>query len=296
MKRIFVLAVAVFSLAWWSMGDNRIPPVAMASVDESSSNQSRLAVEIDRQMEETRSAVAAEMAKVQSTAPSVAVPSVKAVPVYLRPHQRWGIPGKSEREATTLALFRVCVSEGGWERPEDCAAIWQVVSNIRGCADATGERVRCSDPSAAGRESKLSAMRRAAGRVLGVRPPLLERQRWTSSLRLDCEEPDGWPRRISWRAYRKRCKAAVGVARKLVRSKAPEKSCEGNPIAWGGEMDNHLACMRGLAMSTCELPDGSNNFWCRPGREGCADVREPICDEILANYRRKQGLPRRVSR
>jgi len=71
------------------------------------------------------------------------------------------------------------------------------------------------------------------------------RNRWTSTLQLDCSEPEGWPemkrdgsRRMDpWRShYGKRCRLVVETTRAFLQGRM-ETHCDGDPTTWGSVSD-----------------------------------------------------------
>jgi hypothetical protein len=189
-----------------------------------------------------------------------------------------------------LALGRVCVNEGNWERPNDCAAIWQVTRNVRSrsCA-ATGIRpiTQCRYPDGrlvsvepgqvieGAQETELSALRRLSRYVTGAARPRLRRQQWTSTLQPDGSVPTGWVECVStgrprgchgrWANHRTQSMERLRQARRLVSGALRSRPCPRGVIAWGGEMDRWIAKRRGLEEVTCD--DTANGFWRRP-RQG----------------------------
>lgn len=68
--------------------------------------------------------------------------------------------------------------------------------------------------------------------------------RWTSTLKLDCSQPAGWPRHqldgktpmLPWRVYEDRCKALVESTAEVLKGRV-RSYCDGRPTTWGNERD-----------------------------------------------------------
>lgn len=62
--------------------------------------------------------------------------------------------------------------------------------------------------------------------------------RWTSTLKLDCSEPSGWPETYpSWKHhYGKRCKLVIRTTRAFLRGRI-KSYCTGQPTTWGSPAD-----------------------------------------------------------
>lgn len=172
----------------------------------------------------------------------------------LRRHERvWGpeidnIPDPAWVDPTVLVLARICVSEAGWSAPQDCAAIFQVLRNVR-----------------RNDETLMGAMRRASRVVSEMKDPTTRRHRWLVNLHLDGTEPDHFPEVANWeRHYRHRWFDVIAHARALIEGEAHAHPCPGAVIAWGGDMDDYLALQRNLIRVDCG--DTANTFWKRPSR------------------------------
>lgn len=87
---------------------------------------------------------------------------------------------------------------------------------------------------------------------------------------------DNWEKFRSW------------MIRTVVREGQIEAECEGNPITWGGDMDDHIAIRRGLCV--VEGCGDRNVWWAFPG-QGCD---EPLKDVIVRELG-KRASPRSVS-
>lgn len=197
-------------------------------------------------------------------------------------------------DATALMLARICVNEEGWDSPDGCRAIWEVVRNVRSRrCDPTRTRpgevpiTECSraglafDP--AGREhpgaeeTVLSAMRRLSRGTTGHTAPRNARQAWTATLQDSSEPPLGWREcgvllvesgcDGSWRRYAGPWWRIRMLTRALVaqRGRGPWRGTGARPrvIAWGGEMDHWLAVRRGLVEVDCGKTE--NRFYAVPG-------------------------------
>lgn len=141
----------------------------------------------------------------------------------------------------------------------------------------------------AGEETYLSALRRLSSRVTGLARPRVRRQVWTSTLPADPETPPlGWvecppvgeprsgPCNGRWASTAPEWAETLARARGLAEGRIRPRTCrqvvvgeDGSrffrPImAWGGEMDDHIAERRGLVRVTCEEVVTLNTFWGRP--------------------------------
>lgn len=185
-------------------------------------------------------------------------------------------------DVTALMLARICVNEEGWDSPDGCRAIWDVVQNVRSrrcdptCVRA-GE-VPVTECSLGGRtfavrdravpgaeETHLSAMRRLSRGTTGHTAPRNARQSWTSTLQDSSDPPAGWREcgalpaesgcHGSWRRYASAWERARALAKDLVaqRGRGHWRGAGARPrvIAWGGEMDHWLAERRGLVEVDC---------------------------------------------
>jgi len=192
------------------------------------------------------------------------------------------------RDATALALARVCVNEEGWDSPDGCAAIWNVALNVRSsrCAEVSrgfpvtlcrkdGRPFPAASKVPGSRETALSALRRLSRRTTGMVPPTTQRLAWTSTLQDSSQPPTNWrecgslpagaPCYGTWRRYAGPWRRVREHARNLVASgrRAPQCGSEGRRrvIAWGGEMDHWLAVRRGLVELDCG--ETRNRFYSR---------------------------------
>lgn len=159
------------------------------------------------------------------------------------------------RASDTLLLARICVHESGWDSPQDCAAIHQVL--LAGSA-REGMTYRSYMYSYAGR-----ALRGETARA------------WVANLREDGREPDGWPRTVvvrregelrverhaPWDAFRDRWAIALQNAR-MVMSGELTHTCETPPHDWGGRVDRDRARRLGLIRISCG--ETRNDFYLRP--------------------------------
>jgi hypothetical protein len=184
-----------------------------------------------------------------------------------------------------LALARICVNEEGWHNPRGCAAIWQVVQNVRS-KTCNRKRISLSTQCRNGKETSLSAMRRLSKRVTGIIPPTSSQQKWTSTLQANNHAPSGWieckkaikqgKKRVSfptgchgvWELYSEPWAKVREIARKLYLGQVdtrpcPEKNTKHGPvIAWGYSGDLWLAERRGLIQVDCG--DTGNYFFAKP--------------------------------
>lgn len=208
----------------------------------------------------------------------------------------WNVPQAESDDALLTAFVRVCISEADGN-PQDCVGIWQVLQNIRRRSCARGFVRRITECEDGGGETMLSALRRAQPHILEAPGYRLRNQRagWIRNLTPDCEMPKGWTRgEAAWDSHygSKRCPHVVELTRYLMKGQLPPPRpgvrlawLKGRPITWGGRCesnsascDDRIACSRGLA----RVPDTNtqNAFWCYPGRPGCRQDAEPICEQL----------------
>lgn len=142
-----------------------------------------------------------------------------------------------------LALARVCWNEAGWDSPQDCLAIAEVVRSTSSSGEIT-----------------LGALQRLAPHVATGRPRGAH-QRLSTELRADGARPASWPGHLPWeRVWRARWLRVLALSRALVEGRVRGR-CERAPIAWGGAMDRHLAARRRLTRVDCGQT--RNEFWAR---------------------------------
>lgn len=214
----------------------------------------------------------------------------------------WNIPEEESEHATLEAFLRVCIAEADGN-PQDCVGIWQVVKNNRRRSCDRGMIRRITECIEGEGETFLSALRRHQRHVLGYIKARNKRAVWIGRMTIDCENPpEGFPgstedeRLTQWDArYQKRCSQTVELGRHLMKGELPPSRpgqrlswLPYRPITWGGRCesgrascDDQIACARGL--NRIPETDTLNAFWCRPGKRGCPDGIDPICQE----YREK---------
>lgn len=219
----------------------------------------------------------------------------------------WNIPEEESEEATLEAFLRVCIAEADGN-PQDCVGIWQVVKNNRRRTCNRGMVRRITECIEGEGETFLSALRRHQRHVLGYIKARNKRAVWIGKMTLDCENPPeefyaghSEDKRLNqWDArYQKRCSHVVELGRHLIKGELPPPRpgqrlawLPHRPITWGGRCesgkaacDDQIACARGL--NRIPETDTLNAFWCRPGKRGCPDGIDPICQE----YRQKTAPP-----
>lgn len=183
-----------------------------------------------------------------------------------------------------LALARICVNEEGWSSKRGCAAIWQVVKNVRS-KTCNIKKIPNITQCRHGQETYLSTMRRLSKRVTGIVPATREHHKWTSTLQMNDDPPTKWVecKRIrkgkkvmfhpanchgTWSLYVERWREARKFARGLywghIKITPCPKSNEvhGPVIAWGYEGDLWLAKKRKLIQVDCG--DTNNMFFAKP--------------------------------
>lgn len=209
----------------------------------------------------------------------------------------WEIPTDPDelRRVTMEALLRVGVSEEGWANPGGIKAIWQTTSPARGCMLNETTAMGCRDPrlpEQPDRGPPVVGLYRHSRYATGTVPPNTQRQRWTSTLTLDCEQPSGWPTHASdgsdyaeWRSYRDLCEALVVAIGEIVDGTDNIQACppDSRPIAWGcdptrrraqreilglrrsthGCNDTPIAMRRRLVRLDCG--ETENAYYTRPG-------------------------------
>ena len=184
-----------------------------------------------------------------------------------------------DSDRTKEGLLKICVSEAGFDGFRDCAWIWKTLVNIR--SENCDKRkypliTECVD----GRETMVSAMRRASKRVMGMVEPKFRRHYWIRELSMSCDEPPSFPDGVPWSRYKDNCIEMARFVSDLVDGRSRFRTF-GVPIAWGGRCehgygacDDWIGCKRGLV----RIPGTKtrNSFWCRPGTRRCPDF-EPVC-------------------
>ena len=163
-------------------------------------------------------------------------------------------PSRTTAGAASLAveLARVCVNEdsrplrNGGVPTEDTLAIIQTVQTV----------ARLHGYSA------LTAVRRLAPHVTGQRPAKKVRHLVNSGLpAVGIGMPRYWVNAIDgpWPKYRRNWARFRGNVAKLLKD-GFEPPCAGDPIAWGGIMDDWIAVKRKLTRLDC---GDRNHFWGR---------------------------------
>jgi len=184
-----------------------------------------------------------------------------------------------------LALARICVNEEGWYNKRGCAAIWQVVQNVRS-KTCNKKRIPLITQCKNGKETSLSAMRRLSKRVTGLVPPTTSQQKWTSTLQASNKPPNAWVectgvKKVKgkevaipigchgvWKLYSDAWGELRKTARDLYAGRVKTPPCpkanneHGPVIAWGYEGDLWLAKRRGLIQVDCG--DTGNMFFAKP--------------------------------
>jgi hypothetical protein len=219
----------------------------------------------------------------------------------------WNVPEEESEEATLTAFLRVCIAEADG-RQQDCVGIWQVVKNNRRRSCDRGMIRRITECVEGEGETFLSALRRHQRHVLGYIKARNKRAVWISQMTLDCENPpeaflpgESEAVRLNrWDAmYQKTCSHVISDGRHLIKGELPParpgqtaRWLPHRPLTWGGRCesgrgacDDRIACSRGLN----RIPDTNtlNAFWCRPGRGGCPEGIDPVCEQ----YRRVHEQP-----
>lgn len=220
---------------------------------------------------------------------------------------RWLVPTDREelRQETLLALVRVAISEEGWANPTGMKALWQTTRSARGCLTEDNYAVSCRHSQATRRRAPpVHGLWRHSPYATGRLPSASRRQRWVSTVTLDCEQPSGWPPPpyAEWRSYQRHCERLVEVAESIVDEEDDIQACPAGsrPIAWGcdpvrrqairevlgrdravaGCNDTPIARRRQLQRLDCG--ETENAFWCRPGTPHCDTLPE---SEIVLQQR-----------
>lgn len=169
----------------------------------------------------------------------------------------------TEQRRAVWAQAVVCISEADFNRSRDCAAIAQ---RHHGIAERTGrpllDVIREGSPLATDYCSDPAGARLHRCRLAGTRP----RQEWVSTLRLDAQEPAGWPEmnrariargllRLPWDDNRReRWLDVLRDAERFVDAKP--RVCREDPDTWGG------ACTPdGRPASRTGVCDSPNPAW-----------------------------------
>ena len=151
-------------------------------------------------------------------------------------------------DRTVEAIARICVAEAGWSALDtgDCAAIGHLI--VRRAARL--ER------------SELGLARAYSARHFdrARRDP----RRWIAGLRIDGEQPDGWPITLDWPGrFRARWLDHVAFARKVLAGEVADP-CEGQADHWGmrarWSVDWRRATRAGWTLLAC-CGSERNAFW-----------------------------------
>jgi len=96
---------------------------------------------------------------------------------------------------------------------------------------------------------------------LGKRQTRLNK--WTSTLKLDCSEPTGWPKEkpdgtpmLPWRYFTERCQLLIETTRAILKGRV-HSFCDGRPTTWGSIWDIERpggALDRGWTEVHCDRP------------------------------------------
>lgn len=221
-----------------------------------------------------------------------------------RGEDSWVVPRdpRALRLKTMEALLRVTTSEEGWANHIGISAIYAVMTETRRCLSVGNFDVSCRDSRSSRRRApELSSLWRHSPRATGQYESRTRRQRWTSTMTLDCGEPSGWPPPpyAQWVNYRPLCEALVEEIAEVVDGEAARACPEGSrPITWGcdpfrrraicevlgrhcnaegvaitrGCNDTPIAHRRGLERLDCG--ETANAYWCRPGTPHCGTLPE----------------------
>jgi hypothetical protein len=183
-----------------------------------------------------------------------------------------------------LALARICVNEEGWSNKTGCAAIWQVVQNVR-LKHCNTTRFPQITQCVNGEETYLSAMRRLSKRVTGMVPATKRHHMWTSTLQMNDNPPQLWleckrawkNKKVvtiphgchgTWDLYVDKWRDIRKFAYNLYTGRAKLNPCptandqHGRVLAWGYEGDLWLAKKRNLVQIDCG--DTNNMFFAKP--------------------------------
>ena len=208
---------------------------------------------------------------------------------------RWRIPTDPNelRTVTIRTLVRVAASEEGWANEIGMKALWQTTFYARGCLTEDNRGVGCRERDATRRRApRVHGLWRHSPFASGVLPPRTQRQRWVSTITLDCEQPAGWPRLTrrgtpyaQWVSYEPLCVELVATATSIVDGTDHIQACPAGsrPISWGcdpfrrraimevlgreralgGCNDTPIAIRRQLQRLNCG--ETENAYWARPG-------------------------------
>lgn len=108
--------------------------------------------------------------------------------------------------------------------------------------------------------------------------------RWTSTIKLDCSEPEGWPESkldgtpmLPWRVFEDRCKGFIRSTRAVLQGKV-KSHCTGQPTTWGSVQDiikKGGALEKGWAEIYCDRPP-STPVECDVLRYGGQELRAKL--------------------
>jgi len=141
-------------------------------------------------------------------------------------------------ETAHAALLRLIVNESGWESLPDADGIFQSVTR-----DAREQNGRINLSRMVMRIAAHSPRTFPAGSRFIDRADIIARlekngqsvrHRWTSSLRLDCSEPNDWPYDVPWSVYADKCKRTVVIIRSLLAGEI-KTQCNDEPMTWGND-------------------------------------------------------------
>ena len=229
---------------------------------------------------------------------------------------RWVIPTDPQelRTLTIRTLVRVTASEEGWANFVGMKALWQSTYSARGCLTEDNRGTSCrADDATRRRAPRVHGLWRHSPFASGQFEPRTRRQRWVSTITLDCEQPEGWPRLTrrgtpyaQWVSYEDHCEALVAEAERIVDGTDSIVACPptSRPIAWGcdpfrrqavrdvlgreralgGCNDTPIAVRRQLQRLDCG--ETENAYWCRPGTPFCGTI--PRSEMVLRERLRQE--------
>lgn len=218
------------------------------------------------------------------------------------------IPAEAQTDYPTLLLARITASEEGWESFRGMEVIYQIARNVRSRSCDPTRHSDCDGDE----ESILSALRRLAPRVSGMRRPTRWRQYWTSTLpevapeeppRLwrECEDDRDRDCDGRWDRYRGLWDRLQTHAALLLSSDYPPRVCRGTPLAWGcRDCGDDIVMMRRNANRESRGLRPYVELSCAPGIENriwglLPDGEEEAVDEesqpLAVDEDRRRGAP-----
>ncbi|MDD9934309.1 MAG: hypothetical protein OXT09_11940 [Myxococcales bacterium] len=154
------------------------------------------------------------------------------------------VPAEQWDPQVQLWLARAMVAEAGWLHERDHVAIAYVLAR-------RWKRVTERYPTM----RFLDVIRNYCAGLGGFRRSLTPRQTWLRSLWPDASQPEGWPRKVSWRRHAPLWRATFERAGDFARGELRDP-CRGRAWHWGGTIDSP----RGR-MAAIDCGETANTFY-----------------------------------